>query len=193
MPTSVAGMRTFYATASPALAEFRLYRPTAAAGAGKAYKETIALVQAIGDRCGLRGYFNLINFSPQAAASIVPKASDLFDMDARYRGVFMPPGFPPAGFPWTFINNVHADTAFINNCEVLLLWVNRAQRKPLTVFPHSAQMGATTSHVPQLRAPSRGIGVGCRPLTSASAASRSTASSLCGLAQRPLAQSGCAT
>jgi hypothetical protein len=112
-PASAAAFRAYYRAPAPPLARFRLFRATAAPK--DAYKALVGAVQAMHDRAGFRGFFNLINYSPRAAVSIVPRAAMLLDIGARISHSIVAPDFPPAGEPWRVINYMHADTVFVNN------------------------------------------------------------------------------
>lgn len=131
MPTSVSGLRWYFR--DPQMAQepavFRLYcakseeqdqtSPHSPRGSQQ-FKQFIRAVGKWHDRVGLRGHFNLINFSgrlgPAAiAASIVEKPEHLLSTFERYKGAFTPPGPFPFGPIWDMLNLVHTTVLFTNN------------------------------------------------------------------------------
>ena len=108
-PTTSAGLRAYYRTADAKPSAMRWYRAPANASPNATYKALVEALQAWGDRVGWKGFFTLLNFSPVAAASIVPKAADLTSIEKRYAGTFVPPGGPSGGRHWTVFNYIHVE------------------------------------------------------------------------------------
>ena len=114
-PTTSAGLRAYYQPGAPAApARFRGY--AAPPGQAKAaYKAMLDMCQSWADRAGLAEFFILNNMSPKAAPSMLPRARDILDVEKRYAGVFMPPGYPAGGALWTALSHLHVYAIFLNN------------------------------------------------------------------------------
>lgn len=112
-PVTYNGMRAYYATSTPAPACFITYAPRAPGR--NAYKDFITALGKWQEQARWEGFFSLLNFSPDAAPSVVPHAKDLLDIDARYRGIFAPVGKPQGGGLWTLMNALHVRLVFVNN------------------------------------------------------------------------------
>lgn len=107
-PTTCPGLRAYYNQPDPKPAALRWYRPTGSS-ANATFKALVVALQAWSDRVGWKGFFALLNFSPQAAPTIVKTAADLTSIEKRYAGVFVPVGPPPGGEPWRFMNYLHVE------------------------------------------------------------------------------------
>jgi hypothetical protein len=91
-------------------AAYQIFRP-----GYNAFKDFLGRVDEWKKSNGLRGYFYLINFSPLVAPGTTNNINDIFSLQARYKGAFIPPGSGPPPPVWNIENPRMSRQVFINN------------------------------------------------------------------------------